>query len=157
MKKYLLILFSYAGLEKMDEFIFNKLEKGDKLILNAVMLKAVPKLVNHLTSDVGFLGDKVASDVEESVVEIYYDNAKDYMESLEKKAEAEGINIEKTLIKKHQIDKLKAEIKSCKADSIIINFSNNEYVSDQVKETEIKDWLEKIDLEQYIFHDGKLY
>ncbi len=155
MKKYLLVLFSYAGLENLNSFLLNKLNSGDRLFVRAVMLKGVPKLFSHLTSEVGFLGDKVASDVEDSVVDIYYDNAKDYLKEIEEKAAANNIEIDKDLIENHQIDKLKAVIRDSDFDAVIINFSNNEFVSDQVKEKEIKKWLNTIEKNIYIFHDGK--
>lgn len=156
MKKYLLILFSYAGLENLNDFLFKKLNKGDKLSVRAVMLKRTPKLFNHLTSDVGFLGDKVASDVEDSVVDVYRDKAETYLTEIEEKILAKDVEIDKKLIEKHQIDELKAAVIKEKADELIINFSNNEFVSDQVKEKEIKDWLEKLNLKEYLFHDGNL-
>ena len=156
MKKYLLILFSYAGLENLNDFLFEKLNKGDKLSVRAVMLKRTPKLFNHLTSDVGFLGDKVASDVEDSVVDVYREKAESYLKEIEEKVVAKDVEIDKKLIEKHQIDELKAAVIKEKADKLIINFSNNEFVSDQVKEKEIKDWLEKLNLKEYIFHDGNL-
>jgi len=156
MKKYLLILFSYAGLENLNDFLLKKLNKGDKLSVRAVMLKRTPKLFNHLTSEVGFLGDKVASDVEDSVVDVYREKAETYLKEIEDKGLAKEVEIDKKLIEKHQIDELKAAVIKEKADELIINFSNNEFVSDQVKEKEIKDWLEKLNLKEYIFHDGKL-
>lgn len=156
MNNYLLVLFSYAGLENLNSFLLDKLKSGDNLFVRAVMLKGVPKLFSHLTSDVGFLGDKVASDVEDSVVDIYYDNAKDYLKEIEEKAVADGIEIDKDLIENHQIDKLKSVIRKSDFDTVVINFSNNEFVSDQVKEKEIKNWLNNIEKNKYIFHDGKL-
>lgn len=155
MDKYLLVLFSYAGLENLNNFLLNKLNSGDKLFVRAVMLKGVPRLFSHLTSEVGFLGDKVASDVEDSVVDIYYENARDYLKEIEEKAVADGIEIDKDLIENHQIDKLKSVIRDSDFDAVIINFSNNEFVSDQVKEKEIKKWLNTIEKNKYIFHDGK--
>ncbi|MFW6000911.1 MAG: hypothetical protein ACOCQE_00955 [Halanaerobium sp.] len=155
MEKYLLVLFSYAGLENLNNFLLNKLNSGDQLFVRAVMLKGVPRLYSHLTSDVGFLGDKVASDVEESVVDIYYENARDYLKEIEEKAAADGIEIDKDLIENRQIDKLKSVIRKSDFDSVIVNFSNNEFVSDQLKEKQIKKWLNTIERNKYIFHDGK--
>lgn len=155
MKKYVLVLFSYAGLENLNSFILNKLKSGDELFVRAVMLKGVPKLFSHLTSEVGFLGDKVASDVEDSVVDIYYDNAKAYLKEIEEKAVAADIEIDKDLIENHQLEKLKSMIRESDFDAVVINFSNNEFVSDQVKEKEIKNRLNTIEKNIYIFHDGK--
>ena len=56
MKKYMLILFSYGGLKKINQHLEKKLKTDDKLFVRALMLEEVPKLFEHLISDVGFLG-----------------------------------------------------------------------------------------------------
>ena len=155
MKKYMLILFSYGGLKKINEHIKKKLKQDDKLFMRALMLEEVPKLFEHLISDVGFLGEKVVSDVEDSVVDIYQDNAKDYLDEVKELAAAKNFKLDKKLIEQHNLEKLKQEIKKSDLDRIFINFSHNEFVSNQVKEDEIKGWLEEIELPQDIFYDGK--
>ncbi|MGM0380121.1 MAG: hypothetical protein ACQEQE_10280 [Bacillota bacterium] len=156
MKKYMLILFSYAGLNEINKHIKKKLSQGDELLVRAVMLEGVPKLFDHLISDVGFLGEKVVSDVEDSVVDIYQDNAKDYLTELKELATAKNFELDEKLIEDHNLKILKNEIKKFDLDGIFINFSHNEFVSNQVKEEEIKKWLKKIKLSQDIFYDGRL-
>jgi bacterioferritin len=155
MRKYMLILFSYAGLKEMNKYLKDKLKEDDKLLVRAVMLEGVPKLFDHLISDVGFLGKKVVSDVEDSVVDIYQDNAKNYLDELTELAAEKNFEINKKLIKNHKFDGLKEEIKETDLDGIIINFSHNEFVSDQVEEENIRSWLKKLKLSQDIFYDGK--
>jgi len=58
------------------------IEHRDKLLVRALILEEVPKLFEHLISDVGFLGEQVVSDVEDSVVDIYQEHAKDYLEEI---------------------------------------------------------------------------
>ncbi|RAK12446.1 bacterioferritin [Halanaerobium saccharolyticum] len=155
MKKYMLILFSYGGLKKINKHLKKNLKQDDQLLVRAVMLEEVPKLFNHLISDVGFLGEKVVSDVEDSVVDIYQDNAKDYLAELKELAAAMNFKLDKKLIKQNKAEELKQEIKTAELDRIFINFSHNEFVSDQVKEDEIRCWLKKTELPQDIFYDGK--
>lgn len=155
MKKYMLILFSYGGLNKINRHLKKKLDQRDKLLVRAVMLEDLPKLFEHLISDVGFLGEQVVSDVEDSVVDIYQENAKDYLEEVKKIAAAENFKLDKKLIEQHKLENLKQEIKSCDLDGVFINFSDNEFVSNQIKEDEIKSWLKKIKLSQDIFYDGE--
>jgi bacterioferritin len=155
MKKYMLILFSYGGLKKINEHLKKKLGQKDKLLVRTVMLEDVPKLFEHLISDVGFLGEKVVSDVEDSVVDIYQDNAKDYLEEVQEIAEAENFKLNPKLIKQQDLENLRQEVKSSELDGIFINFSDNEFVSNQVKEDELKSWLKKIKLPQDIFYDGE--
>ncbi|ADQ14081.1 hypothetical protein [Halanaerobium hydrogeniformans] len=156
MKKYLLILFSYAGLEGLNKVLFNKLKSGDRLFVRAVILEGVPKLYNHLTSDLGFLGDKVANDIEESVLEGHQCITDNYLKNLEETAAENNIDFTKHLIDHHQLDKMKKDILEKDLDAVFINFSKNEFISDQVKEKEIKDFLKKAGLKHYSFYDGKL-
>jgi len=156
MRKYMLVLFSYCGLGKINKHLKSKLQQGDKLFVRAVMLEEVPKLFDHLISDVGFLGEKVVSDVEDSVVDIYQDNAKDYLAELSELSAVQGFTIDEKLIEHHDLNNLKDEIKKSELDGIIINFSHNEFVSNQVKEKEIKNWLDKIKQAKDIFYDGRL-
>lgn len=155
MKKYMLILFSYGGLKKINQHLEKKLQPEDKLLVRALMLEEVPKLFEHLISDVGFLGEKVVSDVEDSVVDIYQENARDYLEELAEMAAAKDFKLDKKLIEEEDLEKLKAELKRSELAGIFINFSENEFVSNQVKEEELKKWLQEVELPLDIFYDGE--
>jgi bacterioferritin len=155
MKKYMLILFSYGGLKKINQHLEKKLKPKDKLLVRALMIEEVPKLFEHLISDVGFLGEKVVSDVEDSVVDIYQENAKDYLEEIAEMAAAKDFELDKKLIEEQDLEKVKAELKTSELDGIFINFSDNEFVSNQVKEDELKKWLQEIKLPLDIFYDGE--
>jgi len=156
MPKKILILFSYAGINKLNKNILSDIQSGDKLFVKAVMLEGVPKLFSHLTSDVGFLGEKVVSDIEDSVVKIYQDNAKEYLKKLKDTAKKNSFTVDTELVNRHELSNLKTEIHKLNPAKIFINFSINEFVSNQVEEKEIKKYLEKIDIEKKIFHDGEL-
>ena len=119
------------------------------------MLEEVPKLFEHLISDVGFLGEKVVSDVEDSVVDIYQKNAKDYLEEIAEMAAVKDFALDKKLIEEEDLEKLKEELRASELDGIFINFSDNEFVSNQGKEDELKKLLQKIELPLDIFYDGE--
>ena len=155
MKKYMLVLFSYGGLKKINQHLEKKLKTDDKLFVRALMLEEVPKLFEHLISDVGFLGEKVVSDVEDSVVDIYQENARDYLEEIAEMAAAKDFELDKKLIEEADLEKLKEELKESELDGIFVNFSDNEFVSNQVKEDELKKWLQEIELPLDIFYDGE--
>ncbi len=155
MKKYMLILFSYCGLKEINKHLKKKLSQNDKLLVRAVKLEHVPKLSEHLISEVGVLGEKVVHDLEESVVDNYQDNAKNYLEEVEEIAVENNFKLDKKLIDHHNLENLKLEIKESKFDGIIINFSQNEFASDQAEEENIKSWLHKLKLSEDIFYDGK--
>lgn len=156
MPKKILILFSYAGIDKLNKNILSDIQAGDQLFVKAVMLEEVPKLFSHLTSDVGFLGEKVVSDIEDSVVEIYQDNAKDYLKKLKDTAKKNSFTVDTELVNRHQLSNLKTEIQKLNPAKIFINFSINEFVSNQVDEKELKKYLEKLDIEKRFFYDGEL-
>ncbi len=156
MKKYMLILFSYGGLMKINEHIEKMLREDDKLFVRAVMFEKVPKLSEHLISDVGVLGKKVVRDVEDSVVDIYHDNAENYLEEIKEMADEINFKLDEKLIEDHDLERLKKEVKAAELDGIFINFSHNEFISNQVQEEEIKGWLKKIKLPQDIFYDGRI-
>ena len=155
MKKYMLILFSYGGLKKINQHLEKKLKPKDKLLVRALMIEEVPKLFFFLFSDVGFLGEKVVSDVEDSVVDIYQENARDYLEEIAEMAAEKNYSLDKKLIEEADLEKLKEELKASELDGIFVNFSDNEFVSNQVKEDELKKWLQEIKLKQDIFYDGE--
>lgn len=155
MKKYMLILFSYGGLKQINKHVKNKLKPEDKLFVRAVKLEKVPKLSEHLISEVGVLGRKVVNDLEESVVDNYYDNAKNYMKEIKRMAVENGFELDEKLIDHNNLEKLKDEIKQSDFDEIVINFSQNEFASDQLEEENVKSWLKKLKLSQDIFYDGR--
>jgi len=155
MKKYMLILFSYGDLKKINQHLKKMIREKDKLFVRAVMFEEVPKLSEHLISDEGVLGKKVVRDLENSVVDIYHDNAENYLEELREMAAEKKFELDTKLVDDHDLDRLKNEIKAAELDRVFINFSHNEYISDQVKEEEIKSWLKKIRLPRDIFYDGK--
>ena len=155
MKRYMLILFSYGDLKKINKHMEKIINKNDKVFVRAVMFEKVPKLSEHLISDEGVLGKKVVRDVENSVVDIYHDNAENYLKELKEIADKKQFELDKKLIDDHDLERLKKEIKAAELDRIFINFSHNEYIADQVKEEEIKNWLKKIKLPKDIFYDGK--
>ncbi|SIR46472.1 hypothetical protein [Halanaerobium kushneri] len=155
MKKYMLVLFSYGGLKKINEHLEKKLKPNDKLLLRALMLEEVPRLFEHLISDVGFLGEQVVRDVEDSIVNIYQENAKDYLNEIAEMAAAKNFELDKKFIEEQELEKLEEEIKTSELDEIFINFSQNEFVSNQVKEDELKSWLKQIELSIDTFYDGE--
>lgn len=154
MQKYLLILFSYAGLEELKKYLMNKIAQDDKLYLKAVRLDRVPKLTSHLASEVGFLGEKVVDDVEDSVVDIYKDNAQNFLDELQKTAEENQFALEEDLIEEDQLKELQEAYKEIDPDQLIVNFSKNEFVSDQDREEKFRKWLNKLTVEKNIFYDG---
>ena len=154
MKKYMLVLFSYGDLEKINKHIKKMIKENDKLFVRALLFEEVPKLSEHLISDEGVLGKKVVRDLENSVVDIYHDNAKKYLKELSEIAAEKDFDLDTKLVDNHDLDRLKKEIKAAEPDRVFINFSHNEYIADQVKEEEIKNWLKKIKLPQDIFYDG---
>ena len=155
MRKYMLILFSYGDLKKINKHIKKIVRKNDKLFVRAVLFEKVPKLSEHLVSDEGVLGKKVVSDLENSVVDIYHDNARKYLEEIKEMATKKNFKLDTKLVDNHDLDRLKKEIKAAELDRVFINFTHNEYIADQVKEEEIKSWLKKIRLPKDIFYDGK--
>jgi|GEM_PF-3882046 bacterioferritin len=155
MKKYMLILFSYGGLKKINEHLKQNLSQNDQLIVRALMLEEVPRLFEHLISDVGFLGEQVVSDVEDSVVNIYQDNARDYLDQVKEIAAENNFKLDQKLVEQHNLEALKQEIREADLDRIFINLSHNEFISNQVKENEINSWLKKIKLPLDIFYDGE--
>lgn len=156
MKNYMLILFSYCGLREINGHLIKKLNQNDRLLVRAVMLEKVPKLSEHLVSEVGVLGKKVVDDLEESVVENYHDNAKNYLKEIKEIAAENNFKLDKKIIDHHNLENLKEEIKNSELDEIIINFSQNEFASDQAEEENVKSWLHKLKQSQDIFYDGKV-
>ncbi len=156
MKKYMLILFSYAGLNELEEELFRKIDKGDKLLVRCLLLEGVPKLFNHLISDVGFLGEKVVCDVEDSVVEIYRDNAEMFIKEINSRSAEQDIDVETELLNSTELENLKMDINLKKPAVIWLNLSRNDFVADAETEAEMETWLENKQSGIKVFVDGKV-
>ncbi len=99
---------------------------------------------NHLISDVGFLGEKVVCDVEDSVVEIYKDNAEMFIQEITSRTTEEHIKIETKLLNSTQLENLKMDINLEKPDATWLNLSGNDFVADADTEAKMETWLKTI-------------
>ena len=108
----MVLLFSFAELDKVIDHSFNLLTPEDELEVVAVVGEEVSSSLSHLITDVGFLGDKVSDDVEEAVVNEYQDRADKCLERITNRAEADDYKLEVEQLTKISLGELEDKLEA---------------------------------------------
>ena len=156
MKKVLLILFSFENLEQVIKHTFKLLNSKDKLYVTGFIEEEIPDSLNHLISDIGFLGKKVTDDVEETIVNEYQDRAEKNLDDIDKQGEDIKAEVDVELLPKEKLSKLKRKLRQGKFDHLIINYTNDEFISEEVLVYPLEELLQEINIPYQLYYDGKL-
>ena len=156
MKKVLLILFSFENLEQVIKHTFRLLNSKDKLYVTGFIEEEIPDSLNHLISDIGFLGKKVTDDVEETIVNEYQDRAEKNLDDIDKQGEDIKAEVDVELLPKEKLSKLKRKLRQGKFDHLIINYTNDEFISEEVLVYPLEELLQEINIPYQLYYDGKL-
>ena len=154
MQQVLVVLFSYAGINKIIGRLADLLSEDDSLFVVGVVIQEISPTFSSLISDLGFLGDKVVSDVQEAVGNIYQENAARHLEDIKDEFNRQGIDVVKKKVDDDNlaiIDNLQSEKE---LDKIIINYTNNKYITHSVIDTKVKEILNKKEISAEIYYDG---
>ena len=156
MKKVLLILFNFENLEQVIKHTFKLLNSKDKLYVTGFIEEEIPDSLNHLISDIGFLGKKVTDDVEETIVNEYQDRAEKNLDDIDKQGEDIKAEVDVELLPKEKLSKLKRKLRKGKFDHLIINYTNDEFISEEVLVYPLEELLQEINIPYQLYYDGKL-
>ena len=154
MQKVLLILFSYAGMDKIIARLTQLIEKDDSLYVVGVVLQEISPSFSTLISDIGFLGDKVVRDVQKAVGDIYQENARIHLNEIEDEFKKQDINVIKDEITDADLVRIDRKVKEEEVDKIIINYTKNEYIIHSAIDTKVQDFFNRNDIPVEIYYDG---
>lgn len=156
MKKVMLVLFSFAELDEVIDYTFDLLTDGGDLEVVAFVEEEVPESLTHLISDIGFLGDKVTQDVEETIVDEYKDRAERHLKMIEERADCEDCQIDMKVYPKDQLDQVEERLRSGEIDYVVVNYTDDQFISEEVLVYPLDELLDEIDLPYEVYYDGEL-
>lgn len=158
MKKVMLVLFSFENLDPVISRAFKLLDSDDELYVVGFVEEEVPDSLSHLITDIGFLGDKVTSDVEETIVDQYQDRAQKRLDGIDQQGEDIDSQVNVELLSKDKLSDLKQDLKAerIKIDHLIINYTNDEFISEEVLVYPLDQLLTEVDIPYELYYDGEL-
>lgn len=152
----MVLLFSFAELDKVINHSFNLLNDDDELEVVAIVGEEVSSSLSHLITDVGFLGDKVSSDVEDAVVNEYQDRAEKSLERITDRAEVDSQHLEVEKLTKISLDELKDKLVRDDIDHLVINYTEDQFLSNEVLDYDFNEFLSNINMPYEVYFDGEL-
>jgi len=156
MEKVMLLLFSFASLDKVIEDSFKLLTKENQLQVIAVLEEELPASLPKLISQIGFLGEKVTEDVKEIILKEYKKRGVETLKSISAKGREEGYQVKVEQIAKAALPNLKQDLQQREFSQLIINYTRDQFISKDVLAYEIDEFLEGLDIPYKIYYDGKL-
>ena len=154
MKKIMLVLLSYAGTDNVLDRLSDILTENDSLYVAGVVIKEISPSFSSLISDIGFLGDKVVNDVEETVGNIYQKNAGSHLDEIEDKYNKQGVNVIKDKVTDDELTKIKKILVEKDFDKIIINYTKNKYIIHSEINIRVKELFHNNDTSVEVYYDG---
>ena len=152
----MVLLFSFAELDKVIDHSFNILTPEDELEVVAVVGEEVSSSLSHLITDVGFLGDKVSDDVENAVVNEYQERADKCLERITNRAEADDYKLEVEQLTKISLGELEDKLEVDRIDYLMINYTEDQFLSNEVLDYDFNDFLDGVDIPYEVYFDGEL-
>ena len=152
----MVLLFSFAELDKVINHSFNLLNDNDNLEVVAIVGEEVSSSLSHLITDVGFLGDKVSSDVEEAVVSEYQERAEKSLERITDRAEVDSQQLEVEKLTEISLQELKDKLVRDDIDHLIINYTEDQFLSNEVLDYDFNEFLTNINMPYEVYFDGEL-
>ena len=152
----MVLLFSFAELDKVINHSFNLLNDDDELEVVAIVGEEVSSSLSHLITDVGFLGDKVSSDVEDAVVNEYQDRAEKSLDRITDRAEVDSQHLEVEKLTKISLDELKDKLVRDDIDHLVINYTEDQFLSNEVLDYDFNEFLANINMPYEVYFDGEL-
>jgi bacterioferritin len=155
-KKVMVLLFSFAELDKVIDYSFNLLQDEDDLEVVAIVGEEVSSSLSDLITDVGFLGDKVTEDVENAVVNEYQERADKSLERITDEAEADNHNLGVEKLTKISLEELKEKLDYDQVDHLVINYTEDQFLSNEVLDYDFDEFLANLDMPYEVYFDGEL-
>ncbi|GAB6099393.1 hypothetical protein JCM16358_12720 [Halanaerocella petrolearia] len=156
MKKVMLVLFSFENLDQVINRTFKLVEPEDELYVAGFIEEELPDSLSNLISDIGFLGKKVTNDVESTIVEQYQDRANKNLDSIAQQGEETKSKVNVELLAKDELSDIKQQLRAEEVDHLIINYTNDQFISEEVLVYPLDQILQEIDIPYELYYDGEL-
>lgn len=156
MKRVMLILFDFSDLEQVIYTAFKATDKDGKLEVIAIVNDEVPSSLSDIISQVGFLGEKVTSDVENAIVNEYKTRAKKELNQIAVQGEEKDCTVDVDLVTRNSLEGFKEEIDAEKFDCLVINYTKDGFISNDVLSYDLDSFLEGIKIPYKVYYDGEI-
>ncbi len=156
MRKIMLILFSMAQRSKsIDRSIELARENKASLDVKFIIEEKIPRTLSSLVMYIGFLGEKLSDDVEKTLLDEYHLRAKGVIADVEKRCQRDNIDIQSEIVDNGSLRYCYEEINNNNIDYLILNYTRDKFISEQVLDYYIDDFLEDINISYEVYYDGK--
>lgn len=152
----MLVLFSFENLDQVINRTFKLVEPEDELYVAGFIEEELPDSLSNLISDIGFLGKKVTNDVESTIVEQYQDRANKNLDSIAQQGEETKSKVNVELLAKDELSDIKQQLRAEEVDHLIINYTNDQFISEEVLVYPLDQILQEIDIPYELYYDGEL-
>lgn len=157
MNRVILILFSFAGLDEgVIEATFQLLDQSSELKVVAFVEEELPDSLSDLISNIGFLGERITNDLQETILAEYETRANRNLELIAKRAETEDCSVDLKLLTKARLPAVKEELKSGDLDHVVVNYTDDRFIAEEVLAYPLDQLLAEIDLSYEVYYDGRL-
>ncbi|GAB6137413.1 hypothetical protein [Halanaerobaculum tunisiense] len=109
-----------------------------------------------MISDIGFLGEKVTEDVEETIVEQYQDRANRSLDSIAERGEKKEAEVNVQLLPKEDLSSIEEKLRAKEVDHLLINYTNDEFIAGEVLVYPLDQILQETEIPYELYYDGKL-
>lgn len=155
MKNVLIIYFSIANPEPLIERALELLAPNSgKLHLLFYLEDHIPKTLSSIMAYIGFLGEKVKSDMEKSIIDNYHVQVQDIIKDANIQAKKNGVELNHYSIANEEnlSDFLKKN--NLAFDYVIINHTENEYIYQAAKNNDLQILLHAYKGKCELYSDG---
>ncbi|WP_041606030.1 hypothetical protein [Halothermothrix orenii] len=155
MTKIMLILFSMAQMSKSIDYSLKLASENEaSLDVKFIIEEKIPRTLSSLVMYTGFLGEKMGEDIEKTLLEEYYNRARKVLTEIKKRAKESDIDYDTEIVKNGSLTYCYQEIKNNNIDYLIINYTRDRFISEQVLDYYLEDFLSDLEIPYELFYDG---
>lgn len=156
MKRVMLAIFSVAEVDKAVRRSFELVERnGGELFVTFILEEKVPSALSSLMMYTGFLGEKVQEDVKETIRKEYRRRVNKLMEEIRKKAREKGLRVSTEILNEASLMQCYDLIVEKNIDYIVINYTKDEFISRDVHDYYINEFIDNLDVPNELYLDGQ--
>lgn len=154
----MLILFSMAQMTKSIEYSLDLAKKHNaSLDVKFIIEEKIPKTLSSLVMYTGFLSGKMSDEIEKTLLEEYYKRAETVLDEITKEADEGNIKLTTEIIKNGSLNYCYQIINNGDIDYLVLNHTNDKFISKQVLDYYLDDFLENLDIPYMLFYDGEKF
>ena len=159
MKNLKKVMLAILSVVKPDEAIDRAFklakEKNSKLYIALFIKKEIPAPLKKQMMYSGYLGEKIQKDVKETIRDKYSNRMDEIQKKIEERAQKEDVEIELKIINKTSLMKGHDLVDKKNIDYIVINYQDDEYISQVFSEFFKQDFIEDLGIPYELYLDGE--